>query len=159
MEYVGEHLLPGQIGRLALVLGFVASIIAAVSYFFATQRRAQLAEATNWRKIGRGAFIIHGICFLTVIGILFYIMINRYYEYQYAQLHVSDDLPFQYIFSAFWQAQEGSFLLWMFWHIVLGFILIKKAREWETPVLSILSLVQVFIGTMLLGVYLSLIHI
>ena len=41
----------------------------------------------------------------------------------------------------------------MFWHIVLGFILIKKAKNWEAPVLSILSLVQIFIGTMLLGVY------
>ncbi|MEM6316312.1 MAG: cytochrome c biogenesis protein CcsA [Bacteroidota bacterium] len=153
MEYVGEHLLPGQIGRLAIVLGFVASILASVAYFFATQRREQAEEASNWRKIGQWAFVVHGISFFTVIGILFYIMINHYYEYQYVQQHVSDDLPFRYIFSAFWQAQEGSFLLWMFWHIVLGFILIRKAREWEAPVLSVLSLVQMFIGTMLLGTY------
>lgn len=153
MEYIGEHLLPGQIGRFALVLGFVASIIAAVAYFFATQRRDKVEEAVGWRKIGRASFLVHGLSFFAVIGILFYIMINQYYEYQYVQQHVSDDLPFKYIFSAFWQAQEGSFLLWMFWHIVLGFILIVKAREWEAPVLSVLSLVQMFIGTMLLGIY------
>jgi len=153
MEYIGEHLLPGQIGRLALVLGFVASVIAAVAYYFATQKRADETEAKVWRKMGRAAFVVHGLGFFTVIGILFYIMVNQYYEYQYVQQHVSDDLPFKYIFSAFWQAQEGSFLLWMFWHIVLGFILIKKAKNWEAPVLSILSLVQVFIGTMLLGIY------
>ena len=153
MEYVGEHLLPGQIGRFALVLGFVASVIAAIAYYFATQRRENEAEASGWRKIGRAAFIVHGIGFLTVIGVLFYVMVNQYYEYQYVQQHVSDDLPFKYIFSAFWQAQEGSFLLWMFWHIILGFILIKKAKNWEAPVLSVLSLVQIFIGTMLLGVY------
>ena len=152
MEYVGEHLLPGQIGRLAIVLGFVASIMACVSYFFATQRRAK-PEAANWRKMGRIAFGIHGWSFLTVIGVLFYIMINHYYEYQYVQAHVSDELPFRYIFSAFWQAQEGSFLLWMFWHIVLGWILLFRAGDWEAPVLSVLSLVQVFIGTMLLGIY------
>jgi cytochrome c-type biogenesis protein CcmF len=152
MEYVGEHLLPGQIGRLAIVLGFVASILAAISYFFATQRRNK-PEAKNWLKIGRAAFIVHGLSFLSVIGILFYIMINHYYEYQYVQSHVSDDLPFKYIFSAFWQAQEGSFLLWMFWHIILGFILIKKAKEWEGPVLSVLSFVQMFIGSMLLGIF------
>ncbi len=153
MEYVGEHLLPGQIGRFALVLGFVASIIAAIAYYFATQRREKEAEASGWRKIGRSAFIVHGLGFFTVIGVLFYVMVNQYYEYQYVQQHVSEDLPFKYIFSAFWQAQEGSFLLWMFWHIVLGFILIKKAKNWEAPVLSVLSLVQFFIGTMLLGVY------
>ncbi len=153
MEYVGEHLLPGQIGRFALVLGFVTSVIAAVAYYFATQRRADEEEASGWRKMGRIAFGIHGISFFAVIGILFYIMTQQYYEYQYVQQHVSEDLPFKYIFSAFWQAQEGSFLLWMFWHIVLGFILIKKAKEWEAPVLSVLSLVQMFIGTMILGAY------
>lgn len=152
MEYVGEHLLPGQIGRLAIVLGFVASIIATISYYFATQRR-NTPESASWRNMGRVAFLVHGISFLSVIGILFYIMVNHYYEYQYVQNHVSDELPFRYIFSAFWQAQEGSFLLWMFWHIVLGFLLIRKAQNWEAPVMSVLSLVQVFICTMLLGVY------
>lgn len=153
MEYIGEHLLPGQIGRFALILGFVGSIIASVAYYFATERRDNKEEAIGWRKMGRIAFTIHGLGFLTVIGVLFYIMVNQYYEYQYVQQHVSDNLPFKYIFSAFWQAQEGSFLLWMFWHIILGFILIKKAKNWEAPVLSVLSFVQVFIGTMLLGIY------
>ena len=130
MEYVGEHLLPGQIGRFAIVLGFVASLLAAISYYYATQRREK-KEAGTWLKMGRYAFVLHGLSFFTVIGILFYIMINHYYEYQYVQSHVSDELPFRYVFSAFWQPQEGSFLLWIFWHIVLGFILIKKAKNWK----------------------------
>ncbi|MEM6966334.1 MAG: cytochrome c biogenesis protein CcsA [Bacteroidota bacterium] len=75
------------------------------------------------------------------------------YEYQYAQQHVSDDLEMKYILSAFWEGQEGSFLLWMFWHVILGFILMKVARSWEAPVMSLLSLVQFFIGSMILGIY------
>ena len=153
MEYIGEHLLPGQIGRLALIIGFVASVVATIAYYFATQRRANEEEASGWRKMGRWSFAVHGFSFFVVIGIIFYIMINHYYEYQYVQRHVSEDLPFKYIFSAFWQAQEGSFLLWMFWHIALGFLLIKKAKNWEAPVMSTLSVVQLFIGTMLLGLY------
>ncbi len=152
MEYIGEHLLPGQIGRFLLLLGFVASIVAMVSYFFATQRRGS-TEFAGLRRIGRISYWLHGLCFLGVIGILFYIMINQYYEYQYVQRHVNADLPMKYIFSAFWEGQEGSFLLWMFWHIVLGFILIKTAKEWESPVMSVLSLVQFFIGTMIVGLY------
>ena len=100
MEYVGEHLLPGQIGRFALVLGFVASVIAAVAYYFATQRRENEVEASGWRKIGRAAFLVHGLGFFTVIGVLFYVMVNQYYEYQYVQQHVSDNLPFKYIFHS-----------------------------------------------------------
>jgi len=152
MEYIGEHLLPGQIGRFLIALGFVASIIATLSYFFATQRRAT-EEYAGLRKVGRLAYIVHGISFLGVIGILFFIMSQQYYEYQYVQRHVSEDLPLKYIFSAFWEGQEGSFLLWMFWHIILGFVLMRTSKTWETPVMSMLSLVQVFLSSMLLGVY------
>ena len=152
MEYIGEHLLPGQIGRLLIVLGFVASIIATLSYFFATQRR-DTADYVGLRKVGRLSYIVHGVSLLGVIGILFFIMSQQYYEYQYVQRHVSADLPLKYIFSAFWEGQEGSFLLWMFWHIILGFVLMRTAKTWETPVMSMLSLVQVFISSMLLGAY------
>ena len=152
IQYIGEHLLPGQIGRFAIVLAFVASILAAVSYFFA-EKNANNADAAGWKRMGRGAFITHGLSIFTVIGILLYIMYNQYYEYQYVQLHVSDDLPMKYIMSAFWEGQEGSFLLWMFWHVVLGFILMRTAKSWEAPVLATLSTVQIFISSMILGAY------
>lgn len=154
MEYIGEHLLPGKIGHFFLLLGFVASILATVSYFFATQRR-ETPEAGSWKKMGRIAFSIHGISIFIVIGTIFFIMTNHYYEYHYVWEHVSEDLPMKYIFSAFWEGQEGSFLLWMFWHIVLGFVLLFTAKSWESPVLSTISLVQFFITTMILGVYLN----
>ena len=152
MEYIGEHLLPGKIGHLLVTLAFVTSLLACLAYFLATQRR-HLSEATNWQRIGRTAFTIHGLSIFGVIGIIFYIMIQQYYEYQYVWAHVSEDLPMSYILSAFWEGQEGSFLLWMFWHIILGGLLIWKAREWEAPVLSSLSLIQFFIVSMIFGAY------
>ena len=80
-------------------------------------------------------------------------MINQRYEYQYVWSHVSEDLPFKYIFSAFWEGQEGSFLLWMFWHVVLGFVLMYFAKKWEGPTMAVLSAVQLFLLSMLLGIY------
>ncbi|PHN06376.1 cytochrome c biogenesis protein CcsA [Flavilitoribacter nigricans] len=152
IQYVGEHLWPGRLGHFAIILSFVAALLASLAYFYGTQRRG-LPEASRWKNIGRAAFGVHGISVFAIIGLIFYVMINRYYEYQYAQSHVSDDLPFRYIFSAFWEGQEGSFLLWMFWHVVLGVVLILTSRKWESPVLSVLSLVQVFLMSMILGVY------
>ncbi len=152
MEYIGEHLLPGKIGHFAVVFGFVASLLAVAAYTFATNRR-DTDEYAGFRKIGRIAFVLHGLSVFTIIATLFYMMLNQYYEYQYVWAHVSEDLPFKYIFSAFWEGQEGSFLLWMFWHVILGFVLIRKAGKWETPVLATLALVEVFIGSMLLGLH------
>lgn len=154
IQYINEHLWPGRIGHFAVILGFVASLLASISYFIATQRRA-LDEGASWQRIGRVAFGAHALGVFGVIGMLFYVMIRQYYEYQYVQAHVSDELPLKYIFSAFWEGQEGSFLLWMFWHVVLGLILMRTARSWESPVMSVLSFVQVFISSMLLGIYIG----
>eukprot|EP00903_Cladosiphon_okamuranus_P000092 g92.t1 len=109
----------------------------------------------SWRKLGRISFGVHGLSVFLVIGLIFYVMVNNYYEYQYVQAHVNDDLQFRYIFSAFWEGQEGSFLLWMFWHVVLGGLLILSAKEWESPVLTIVNSAQVIIGSMILGVYIG----
>ncbi len=152
MEYIGEHLLPGKFGHFFAVFGFVMSLLAVAAYYFATQQR-DTEQYAGWQRIGRAAFGLHGLSVFAVIGLIFYIMLQQYYEYQYVWAHVSDDLPFKYIFSAFWEGQEGSFLLWMFWHVVLGIILIFKAGRWEAPVVAVLALVQAFIGSMILGLY------
>jgi len=154
IQYIGEHLWPGRLGQWAIFLAFSSGLFAALSYFFATNRRA-LPEAATWRRMGRWGFALHGLSVFAVMGLLFYLLVNHYYEYHYVWSHVSDELPFRYIFSAFWEGQEGSFLLWMFWHVVLGGVLLWRAGRWEAPVLAVLSLVQVFLLTMILGVYLG----
>jgi len=154
VQYIGERLLPGQIGHFAIIFGFVASLMATVAYFFATQKR-DTAEHAAWRRLGRGAFAAHSAGVLAIIGVLFYIMTNKFYEYQYAWAHVGEDLDFKYVFAAFWEGQEGSFLLWMFWHVVLGILLIFSAKDWESPVMAVVSAVQLVLGSMILGIYIG----
>ncbi len=154
IQYIGEHLIYRNVGQFAITFGFVMSLLAAAGYFFATQNRNS-DSYNSWRKIGRVAYTLHGLSVFTVIAVIFMAMLNKCFEYQYVQLHVSEDLPLKYIFSAFWEGQEGSFFLWMFWHVVLGFVLMWRAKEWEAPVMSILSAVQAFIFTMILGVYVT----
>ncbi|RMG84157.1 MAG: cytochrome c assembly protein [Bacteroidetes bacterium] len=152
IQYIGESLAPGIIGKLSLTLGFSATLLAALAYFFATQRR-DTPEFNQWRLIGRAAFVLQGLAVFAIMGTILYAMLNKLYEYQYVWAHVSDDLPFKYTFSAFWEGQEGSFLLWMFWHVVLGMIILFRGKFWEPPVLAVLSLIQAFIFTMILGLY------
>ena len=113
------------------------------------------AAARGWLRMGRSSFVVHGVSILLVMGAILWAMVNQYFEYQYVWQHVSEDLPMRYIFSAFWEGQEGSFLLWMFWHIVLGFVLIGRAGKWEAPVIAVLAAVEVFINSMILGIYIT----
>ena len=106
--------------------------------------------------MGRVGFGIHSIALFSIIAMLFYVMVNKYYEYSYAQAHVSDDLPMQYILSAFWEGQEGSFLLWMFWHIILGWVVIARGKMWESSVLLFVGLAEVVLASMLLGLHIEI---
>jgi len=148
IHYVGEHLIPGRMGHLFVILAFISAILASYSFFQANKQRA---DAASWKKIARYSFLIHGLSIFSIIFTIFYLMTNHHYEYNYVWAHVNDELPKRYILSAFWEGQEGSFLLWMFWHVVLGSILIKTSGNWENAVMGILSMVQVFIVSMLLG--------
>jgi cytochrome c-type biogenesis protein CcmF len=152
MEYIGEHLLPGQLGHLLVILSFVAALLSTVAYTSATVRRS-MHDYGGWLNIGRFSFVLHGMATFGIIGSLFFILVSKYYEYHYAWANVSDDLPFKYTFSAFWKEQQGSFLLWSFWHIVLGAILIWRAGRFEAPVLATFALAETFIASMLLGLY------
>ncbi len=150
--YDNEHLFTGQIGHLCIVLSFVAALFAAFAYFMATSRRNQ-PDATSWRNIGRFSFLIHGAATLGIIGSLFFILVNKHYEYEYAWANISDDLPVRYVFSAFWKEQQGSFLLWSFWHIVLSLVIITRSGKWETSVMTTIALAEAVIASMILGLY------
>lgn len=154
IQYIGEHLIFGQIGYFAIILGFVAAIFSSIAYFIATNKE-DTSSFQSWKRLGRIGFTLHGVAIYATIALTFYIMIQKYYEYSYVFQHVSDDLPFRYIFSAFWEGQEGSFMLWMFWHIFLGAIILFKSGKWEAPVLSVLMAIEVFISSMILGVHLG----
>ncbi|RKE49246.1 heme lyase CcmF/NrfE family subunit [Sphingobacterium detergens] len=148
VNYVGEHLLPGQIGQFFIVLSFGAALLSCIAYFFATKN----PEETSWKKIARIGFWVNAVSVVAVGATLFYIIYNHFFEYNYAFAHSSRDLPTYYIISSFWEGQEGSFWLWMFWQTVLGAILLFKAKSWETSVMTFVMLCQAFLASMIIGV-------
>lgn len=149
IQFAGEHLLPGKFGQFFIILSFCSSLLATISYYFAVVKDA---PDDSWKRIGRFATRLN-LAAVTGAGVcLFYIIYNHLFEYHYAWAHSSKSLPVYYIISCFWEGQEGSFWLWMFWEGVLANILIWRAKSWENSVLTIVMFSQVFLGSMLLGV-------
>ncbi|GAB4091900.1 heme lyase CcmF/NrfE family subunit [Flaviaesturariibacter terrae] len=153
MDYIGEQLLPGRIGHFFVILSLVASLAATYSFFQATRRR-DLPEAGSWRRLARIFFITESVSILAIFSILFYIISNHLFEFKYAWQHSSRSLEAKYLLSCFWEGQEGSFLLWSFWHCVLGLVVIRKGRQWEAPVMTVVSFAQVMLATMIAGIHL-----
>jgi len=145
------HTFIGNLGHFLLIASFVFSLLASVLYFIAAREKDPL-KSKQWAANGRASFYIHGAAVIGAIVSLFLIIYNHYFEYHYAWSHSSRTLPVHYMISSFWEGQEGSFLLWIFWHVGLGILLINTAKKWESPVMAIFSLVQAFLASMILGV-------
>ncbi len=151
--FLNEHLWLGHLGHFFLVLSFVTSLLSFLAYFAAEFSRLDAEKERSWRKIARVGFIVHGSAVFGVFVLLFIMILNHLFEYHYAWRHSSTELPMKYIVSSFWEGQEGSFLLWQFWLVVLGFVGIKTLKGYENPVMGITALTQVFLASMVLGVY------
>ena len=150
IDYIGEHTFAGQLGNFFVVLAFVAALFSGVAYYFSYRYK----EAYHsFRRLARGGFYIHSAAVFGMIATLFVMLLNQYFEYNYVWTHSNTTMPLQFIFSCFWEGQEGSFMLWIFWHVVIGNILMRTSKNWESLVMMVFCMVQVFLGTMLLGIY------
>lgn len=164
MEETHQHLIQeinplfGQIGHLFILTAFVTAFFAALMYFRSVQSQ-QPDRKQYFSKLGRIFFFTHVGSILAVVTTMFIMIFNHHFEYHYVWSHSSSDLQMKYILSCFWEGQEGSFLLWSFWHVVLGLFIVRSGREWEQPVMSILTFVQVFLLTFVLGIYFGDTHI
>ncbi|MGA3014822.1 MAG: cytochrome c biogenesis protein CcsA [Bacteroidales bacterium] len=152
IQYIGEHLLPGMIGKTFLWISFITAIIATILYFINVRRKEESSKPV--RFYARGFFILHSFSLVSVAGLLYYLIFKHYYEYAYVWQYSSSLLPLKYIISCFWAGQEGSFLVWAVFQALIGLILIIVSRKWEDHVVSVISLSQVFVTSMMLGVHL-----
>lgn len=153
IQYIGEHIWLGKLGNFFLILSFASAFIAFVGFFLSAKNK-------DYLKFARNAFYLHSFAVIGIIGSMFFMLVNHYYEYQYVWQHSNNEMPMRYILSCFWEGQEGSFLLWTFWNVVLGLILQRSLKnEWEASVMSVFALAQVFLSSMILGIYIGDIRI
>ncbi|MEP7195642.1 MAG: cytochrome c biogenesis protein CcsA [Saprospiraceae bacterium] len=151
ISYLGEHLWVQHLGYAFLILAFLSAIYTALisirSYYVQSD---WIPIFEKWRKYG---LIIHQISLIGVIGMILFMMSSHFFEFHYVWEHVSDDLPKKYILSAFWEGQEGSFLLWMFWNTILCWLLVNHKNYFTWMNIAIIMLVQAVLMSMILGIY------
>ena len=140
----------GNLGHLMTIVAFVSALVTAFAYF--QYFKANEIEKASWRRFSRISFYIHGVSSAMIAFSLFEIIYNHRFEYFYAYSHSSKALPVHYMISSFWEGQEGAFILWIVWNVLLGVTLIHTNKFWEAPVMVVFALVQAFLVSMILGV-------
>ena len=145
------HYFIGDLGHLFVITSFVSALVAFFTYY-KTTIASDIGTKSSWARNGKVSFYVHAISVLGVCVTLFVIIANHYFEYHYAYNYSDKKLPAYYLISTFWNGQEGSFMLWLFWQAVLGLVLIHTNKFWEAPVMTVFALVQAFLASMILGV-------
>jgi cytochrome c-type biogenesis protein CcmF len=158
MTYTGEHPIPGLIGHILVAIALVSALLSFFTYGMASFQKEEELKLF-WRKRGRQTFLVTAFASFGFIATLFYLLVQQYFEYLYVWDHSNTAMDFRYILVCFWGGQEGSFMLWIFWHVLIGLFLMRKSKEWEPEVMAVFALVQVFLASMLLGIYVGDHHI
>ena len=143
----------GIVGQLLILVAFVATGLAGFAFFRAAQYPG---DPIDWKRIGRlGWWVMLGNL-LAAWGLLVFLIATHQFQYAYVYEHSSRDLPLYYLFSASWEGQEGSFLLWILLNGLVGVTLIKwVARSYEAPVMAVVAFCQVFLLSMIVGLQLG----
>jgi cytochrome c-type biogenesis protein CcmF len=131
-------------GTILLWLAFLLGIASIAAYVMVIRGREE------WRSLARQAYVLMTAAVVIVSCLLLYLLITHDYRLAYVWSYSDNLLPLHYLISTFWGGQEGSFLLWIFWGVLLGLPLMKFARSYESRVmvfynLTLLSLIMLLL--------------
>ena len=143
----------GIIGHLLILTAFVTAGLSAFCFFRATQFDH---DPVDFKRMGRLLWIVMTACLIAAWLLLVVLIATHQFQYNYVYAHSSRDLPFHFLFSASWEGQEGSFLLWIILNSLVGLALIRwAARAYETSVMAVVAFCQTCLLTMIVGIKLG----
>ncbi len=132
-----------DIGSFALAWAIVPLVLAMVGY---------LLVAVGARQYQLSARVVYGVL-LGLVGISFVYLVTLFigdkFQYSYVSSYSSRDLsntfPHFFKFSAIWAGQQGTFVLWLLYGLLLGLWVRSRAKENEGWVMFFYVLAQAFL--------------
>lgn len=140
-----------MIGYISIVCALLVTCIAAFSYFnmhlSTVTRRSEKGRAG---KVGMQCYRLAAVLAGIAAIYLLYLILDNRFDYVYVFSYSSRELPFMYKLSAFWAGQQGSFMLWLVFHVIFGLLLSRKN---DTPpgVMAVYSVLQAILLIVLLA--------
>ena len=146
----------GIVGHLLILTAFVCSLLCVFAFYQA----AQQPDGNAFFRLGKVLWGGMTLCLFGAWALLIVLIATHQFQYNYVWAHSSRDLPFHFLFSASWEGQEGSFLLWIIMNCLMGGALIRWADPaYKAPLMTVVAFCQVFLLTMISGIRLGSLEI
>ena len=133
-----------------LNLGFLAAIISMILYFLNTRAKQKNTKKKkdyyNSAYLKQARFSYYSMVTLIIMAViyLYYLILTHNFQVKYVYQYSSRDLSLGLLISTFWAGQQGSFLLWAFFTAIMGLLVIKYAKSFESYSMLFLNIVMAF---------------
>jgi len=143
----------GIVGHILILTAFVSCIISVFAFYQASK---DAGDSNTFLRFGNVLWSVMTVCLFSAWLLLIVLIATHQFQYNYVWAHSSRDLPFHFLFSASWEGQEGSFLLWIILNCLMGLVLIRWVTpSYKAPIMTVVAFCQAFLLTMIAGIQLG----
>ena len=132
-----------MLGKFLIYIAFAASIVTIICFF-----KVHLKKDKKILKLGRLFFHITAISVISSAVFLLYLILTHQFQYAYVYEYSDTQLQLPLLISTFYAGQEGSFMLWTLFTVIIGVVLlnyVSNGDRLEPQVMSIYTLVIAFL--------------
>ena len=130
-------------GQLLIWYAFVVNLVTGFAFF-------RTARGNNsYRNLAHKSYHLFSCAAFLAVAYLFYLFFNHDFSVKYIFEYSDRSLPFFYLLSAFWAGQEGTYLLWLFFSALFGYVIVNKGGRYKNNAMVIYCIVNLFLLTML----------
>ncbi|UCC43846.1 MAG: cytochrome c biogenesis protein CcsA [Candidatus Zixiibacteriota bacterium] len=125
-------------GELAVWLALAFNVTAGLMFFLVGRGKEALSGPAHKAY---GAFVT---CSILSLLYLFYGFFSHNYAFSYVYEYSERSQPFLYVLSGLWGGQEGTYLLWLVFNALCGYVIIRHAGPSKNYAMAVLGLVNLF---------------
>jgi cytochrome c biogenesis factor len=135
----------GAIGNLAIILGFIAAVVAMLAYFRSVRQPRLIGFARSGLHITVSAVFVAS-------AILLILIVKHQFQFHYIWAYSSRELPLGLLMSTFYAGQEGSFLVWTLMVAIVGIVLMlyTQKHDNEREVMGVYASILAFLLMLLI---------
>ena len=131
-----------MLGNILLTLAFAASLFTIAMYYFSYKN---YENTKNYARIG---YNVMSVAVFVASVLLLYAIVTHQYQYKYVFNYSSAELSTGLLMSTFYAGQEGSFMIWLLFSVIVGLALLEytsKRGDLEPRVMMIYTLSNAFL--------------
>lgn len=131
-----------MIGSIILTFALVFSIISMIMYYL------NFKGYNNTLAYARIFYHLTSIFVIVASTFLWYYILTHQYQYKYVFSYSNNSLSTGLLFSSFWGGQEGSFMLWILFTIIVGIFLqsySSKRGDLEPRIMAVFTMATSFL--------------